>query len=134
MDNIEKLAVDYVTAGRIFAALWTANERHLQDLRIDGNAKAYLQRLSERAADPSEGDHVLDNLADVLNAQRPRLRDAYDAAEAGSPARVEADRSWLALGRLLDRLRALQETRDALIDRYVGNALAEQLQQTPAGR
>ncbi|MCP1167781.1 hypothetical protein [Limimaricola litoreus] len=131
MDSIEKLAVDYVTAGRIFAALWMANESHLQGLSIDETTRAYIQRLAERAADPRKGDYILDELADVLSAQRSLLRDAYDAAEAGSRARAVADRIWHAVGRLLDRLRELQVAQDALMDRRAGSALVSGFQQVP---
>lgn len=127
MDSIEKLAVDYISTGRIFAALWAANEPHLQDVRIDGKTKVYLRRLAERAADPSEGDDILDDLADVLSAQRPLLRDAFDAAEAGSRARAVADRNWHAVGRLLDRLRELQVAADLVLDRAAGERLCASL-------
>lgn len=127
MDSIEKLAVDYITAGRIFAALWAANQSHLQDLSVDEPTKAYIQRLAERAADPREGDDILDDLAEALSAQRPLLRDTFDAAEAGSKARAVADRNLHAVGRLLDRLRELQVAADLVLDRAAGERLCASL-------
>ncbi|WP_370160946.1 hypothetical protein [Limimaricola soesokkakensis] len=126
MDEIEKLMVEYVQTGCIFADRWAAETDTIKEDLPPGFTD-YLATLAARQAWPEDSEQFVRPIANRLTEHRRAIQLAKDAAEPTSGKRFALEKREAEIDELSRTWSRLAGSGCTIIDRLAARRLVAQM-------